>query len=98
MQIRLDTRRAIVTGSTAGIGLAIASGLAAAGAHVTITGRTQERVDEAGAAIARQVPGARVGGVGGETLSEYLDSCGALVWTRDLIYAGGQFLGAHEGN
>jgi len=66
MHIRLDTRHAIVTGSTAGIGLAIASGLAAAGAHVCITGRTQARVDDAIAAITRQVPGARLTGVAGD--------------------------------
>lgn len=66
MQIHLGNRRAIVTGSTAGIGLAIASGLAAAGAHVTITGRTQARVNEAIAAIARQVPAARLAGVAGD--------------------------------
>jgi NAD(P)-dependent dehydrogenase (short-subunit alcohol dehydrogenase family) len=66
MHIRLDTRRAIVTGSTAGIGLAIASGLAAAGAHVTLTGRTQARVDEAIATIARQMPDARLAGVAGD--------------------------------
>jgi NAD(P)-dependent dehydrogenase (short-subunit alcohol dehydrogenase family) len=66
MQIRLDTRHAIVTGSTAGIGLAIASGLAAAGAQVSITGRTQARVDQAIAAIAKQVPGAQLDGVAGD--------------------------------
>lgn len=33
-------------------------------------------------------------GISGETLSEYLNSCGSAVWTRDLIYAGGQLLGA----
>jgi len=66
MQIRLGNRRAIVTGSTAGIGLAIASGLAAAGAQVTVTGRTPARIDEAIAAIARQVPDARLTGVAGD--------------------------------
>jgi YD repeat-containing protein len=33
-------------------------------------------------------------GGSGETLSEYQNSCGAVIWTRDLIYAGGQLLGA----
>lgn len=66
MHIRLDTRRAIVTGSTAGIGLAIASGLAAAGAHVTVTGRTQARVDKAIATITRQIPDARLAGAAGD--------------------------------
>jgi NAD(P)-dependent dehydrogenase (short-subunit alcohol dehydrogenase family) len=66
MHIDLSKRHAIVTGSTAGIGLAIASGLAAAGAHVVVTGRTQARVDEALAAIAKQVDGARLTGVAGD--------------------------------
>lgn len=66
MQIHLGNRCAIVTGSTAGIGLAIASGLAAAGAHVTLTGRTQARVAEAIATIAKQVPGAKLTGVVGD--------------------------------
>jgi len=46
MQIKLDNKLAIVTGSTAGIGFAIAKGLAAAGANVVLNGRTQSRVDE----------------------------------------------------
>ena len=37
MQINLSGRTAVVSGSTAGIGLAIASGLAATGAHTTFT-------------------------------------------------------------
>jgi NAD(P)-dependent dehydrogenase (short-subunit alcohol dehydrogenase family) len=66
MQITLKNRRAIVTGSTAGIGLAIASGLAAAGAHVIVTGRTQARVDEALRAITAKVPDAQLQGVAGD--------------------------------
>ncbi len=66
MHIDLSHRTAIVTGSTAGIGLAIAHGLAASGARVVVTGRTQPRVDEAIATLTRQVPGARVSGVAGD--------------------------------
>jgi NAD(P)-dependent dehydrogenase (short-subunit alcohol dehydrogenase family) len=66
MRIDLGKRHAIVTGSTAGIGLAIARGLAAAGAQVVVTGRTQARVDEALAVIAKDVSGARVSGVAGD--------------------------------
>jgi len=66
MHIDLSKRHAIVTGSTAGIGLAIARGLAAAGAHVVVTGRTQARVDEALAEIAKTVGDARVSGVAGD--------------------------------
>jgi NAD(P)-dependent dehydrogenase (short-subunit alcohol dehydrogenase family) len=47
MDLQLTGKRALVTGSTAGIGLAIATGLAREGAHVIINGRTPERVAEA---------------------------------------------------
>ena len=47
MRIDLSGKKAIVSGSTAGIGFGIARGLALAGADVVITGRTQERVDQA---------------------------------------------------
>ncbi|MFV9474202.1 SDR family NAD(P)-dependent oxidoreductase [Advenella sp. RU8] len=47
MNIDLTGKTAIVTGSTDGIGLAIATGLAQAGARVIITGRTQDRIDAA---------------------------------------------------
>ncbi len=50
MDLQLNDRHALVTGSTAGIGFAIARGLAAEGARVTLTGRTQAAVD---AALAR---------------------------------------------
>lgn len=52
MQIDLSSRSALVTGSTSGIGLAIAVGLVRAGATVHVNGRTPERVDQAVARIA----------------------------------------------
>ena len=66
MHIDLDGRQAIVTGSTGGIGLAIARGLAAAHAQVVITGRTPARVEQALAAIRHDVPSARVSGHAGD--------------------------------
>ncbi|UPG94059.1 SDR family NAD(P)-dependent oxidoreductase [Luteibacter aegosomatissinici] len=63
MNIDLSKRSAIVTGSTAGIGLAIAQGLAGAGASVVVTGRTQARVDAAIAEIKKAVPNAKLSGV-----------------------------------
>lgn len=47
MKIDLEGRTALVSGSTAGIGLGIARGLLDAGARVIVNGRTQERVDQA---------------------------------------------------
>jgi NAD(P)-dependent dehydrogenase (short-subunit alcohol dehydrogenase family) len=48
---RLDGRRALVTGAGRGIGLAAASALAEAGAHVTLAARTTKEIDEAAEAI-----------------------------------------------
>jgi NAD(P)-dependent dehydrogenase (short-subunit alcohol dehydrogenase family) len=47
MNLQLEGKTALVTGSTAGIGLAIAKALAKEGASVIVNGRSQERVDEA---------------------------------------------------
>ena len=63
MRIDLSGRTAVVTGSTSGIGLAIVQGLAAAGAAVTLNGRTAERVEKAKAAVLGKTPGAVVTGV-----------------------------------
>src|ERR1700731_2532939 len=63
MKIDLSGKTALVTGSTSGIGHAVAKGLAAAGAEVTVNGRAQGKVDAAAAAIAKAVPGAKVRGV-----------------------------------
>jgi NAD(P)-dependent dehydrogenase (short-subunit alcohol dehydrogenase family) len=63
MKIDLSGKTALVTGSTSGIGHAIAKGLAAAGAGVVVNGRTQDKVDAAAAAIAKAMPGAKVRGV-----------------------------------
>ncbi len=63
MDLGLKDRRALVTGSTAGIGLAIATNLAREGATVVVNGRTEKRVDEAMAAIRKAAPEAKVDGV-----------------------------------
>src|SRR6266567_7000663 len=87
MKIDLSGKTALVTGSTSGIGHAIAKGLAAAGADVVINGRTQGKVDAAVAAIAKAAPGGKIAGVaadvstavGCQTLAETLPDVDILV-------------------
>jgi len=51
MDLQLQGKRALVTGSTAGIGFAIAQGLAKEGAAVIVNGRTEKRVEQALSAL-----------------------------------------------
>jgi len=53
-QFRLDGRLALVTGSSAGIGLAIARGLAQAGARVVLNGRNPSTLHDAAALLAAE--------------------------------------------
>ncbi len=66
MKIDLSGKTAVVTGSTAGIGLAIATGLAGCGATVIVNGRTQDAVDRAIAGIQRSLPNASLRGFAGD--------------------------------
>src|SRR5260370_11968309 len=60
MNLELDGKRALVTGSTAGIGYAIAEALAREGAHVIVNGRTTKRVEQALASIRTSQPQAKM--------------------------------------
>jgi NAD(P)-dependent dehydrogenase (short-subunit alcohol dehydrogenase family) len=77
MRIDLSGKTAVVTGSTSGIGRAIARGLAEAGARVTINGRTQASVDRALEAIRHAVPSAKL--VGGASDVSTAEGCSALI-------------------
>ncbi len=59
MDLLIENKTAVVTGSTAGIGLAIAALLVKEGANVVVNGRTQVRVDEAVKKIQRMDLGRR---------------------------------------
>jgi NAD(P)-dependent dehydrogenase (short-subunit alcohol dehydrogenase family) len=63
MDLQLTGKTALVTGSTAGIGLAIAEALAGEAAEVFLNGRTEKRVADAVGAIKRQHPSAKVRGI-----------------------------------
>ena len=60
MKIDFNGKKALVTASTAGIGFAIASGLAESGAEVVINGRSDESVEKAIARIKQQLPEAKL--------------------------------------
>ncbi|EHK64290.1 SDR family NAD(P)-dependent oxidoreductase [Achromobacter arsenitoxydans] len=60
MKIELKDKKALVTGSSGGIGLAIAIGLAEAGAQVVLHGRSADKLGRAAQVLAEKAPGAQV--------------------------------------
>jgi NAD(P)-dependent dehydrogenase (short-subunit alcohol dehydrogenase family) len=69
MKIDLSGKTALVSGSTAGIGYAVAKGLAASGASVVVNGRSKARVDEAVVRLAMDVAGGKVRGIAADVSS-----------------------------
>ena len=66
MDVQLTGKTALVSGSTLGIGFAIASALAGEGATVIVNGRTQVRVDEAIARLTKGNAKAALRGAAGD--------------------------------
>lgn len=83
MNIELSGKQALITGSTAGIGLAIATGLARAGAQVTLVGRSQANVDAALASI-RQATG-RDDAAGVVADAGTAEGCNAVIAARPEV-------------
>jgi len=82
MNLQLENKLALVSGSTAGIGFAIAKALAAEDARVIVNGRTEARVREAIASIRTDIPSAKLEALAfdlskadgaGETIKRYPD-------------------------
>jgi NAD(P)-dependent dehydrogenase (short-subunit alcohol dehydrogenase family) len=63
MDLQLRGKRALVTGSTLGIGYAIAEALAREGTTVVVNGRTSSRVDDTVARLRSAAPDADVSGI-----------------------------------
>ena len=86
MKIDLSGHRAVISGSTAGIGFAIAKGLAEAGAAVVINGRQESAVKDAVRQLTQAVPGAKADGVAADLatrdgVAEFLRRAG----TADIL-------------
>ncbi|GAB7129582.1 SDR family oxidoreductase [Silvimonas sp. JCM 19000] len=78
MQIDLTGKTALVTGSTTGIGYAIAAGLAQSGAAVVIIGRDESRVVASGQTLRELAPaGASISGVAADLGTA--EGCAALI-------------------
>jgi len=84
---KLEGKTAVITGGTEGIGLATAKRFVEEGAHVFITGRRQEQLDEAVKAI-----GANVSGVQGDIarladLDRLYETVAQLKKRIDIVFA-----------
>src|SRR5436190_23104385 len=86
MDLQLKAKTALVTGSTAGIGFAIARALAREGASVVITGRTQERVDEAIENVRREIRDVKISGIAADLATpDGASRCIQAVPTIDVL-------------
>jgi NAD(P)-dependent dehydrogenase (short-subunit alcohol dehydrogenase family) len=74
MDLKLEGKLALVSGSTAGIGLAIAEALAREGARVVVNGRTQASVDKAVAELQSATGGKPLGFAGDLSQAEVAES------------------------
>lgn len=77
MNLEIEGKTALVTGSTAGIGFAIAKRLALEGAEIAVNGRGSDRVEEAVAKIKQAAPQAKVRGISADLSTA--DGCDDVV-------------------
>ena len=98
MDLKLKGKRAIVTGASRGIGLAIAEALAAEGADVAICARGQSGVDEAVGRIGGKAFGAAVDIADGPALKAWVTSAAQRLGGLDVLVSNASALtrGASE--
>lgn len=70
MDLLLNNKKVLVSGSTTGIGYAIAKGFAKEGAIVYLNGRTQSNVTDAVNSIINEIPNAKVTGIVADLTTE----------------------------
>lgn len=87
MAKRFDNKVVVITGGTDGIGLATAKTFAAEGAHVYVTGRRQERLDEAVAEIGHGAVGVQGDVVHSADLDRLYAQIGRDHGRVDVVYA-----------
>jgi NAD(P)-dependent dehydrogenase (short-subunit alcohol dehydrogenase family) len=80
MNLQLNNKRVFISGSTAGIGFAIAKAFAQEGAIVYVNGRSQQKVDASVSSILSATPGASVYGITADLTTEE----GFAQLTKDL--------------
>jgi len=86
MIIDLTGKTALVTGSTQGIGLAIATGLARSGARVVINGRSNRSVERAREEILRELPNADIVRLVADVTSvEGVEAAARIAPTLDIL-------------
>jgi NAD(P)-dependent dehydrogenase (short-subunit alcohol dehydrogenase family) len=86
MDLQLTNKRALISGSTKGIGLAIATALAREGARVVINGRTEASVSAARAEILVSVPNATIEGFAGDLgTSQAAEALGTKFPSVDIL-------------
>ncbi len=91
----LGGKTALVTGGNSGIGLATAQRLAAEGAHVFLTGRNQQTIDDAVASIGERATGIRADVANRDDLVAVAEAIGRRGRGLDVVFAnagGGEFV------
>lgn len=83
MKLQLQGQHALITGSTAGIGYAIAQALAAEGATVTVNGRSEQNVGRALERLRAELPDASLRGIAADAAT--VEGCAKLTHSGPAI-------------